>query len=153
MRAVVQRVKWGSVTIDGGQVGSCGPGLVLLVAAGKDDTSDNAKKMADRVWGMRIFPDSEGKMNLKLADFEAESGTGSDRANILAVSNFTVYGDATQRRPSFGGAAGFESGKELFDTFVEELKRLGARVETGVFGADMQVELSNDGPVTLVAEA
>jgi len=149
MKAVVQRVSCAKVTVEGETVGQCGPGFVLLGAAGRDDTETNAKKMADRIWGMRVFPDAEGKMNLNLRDWE----TSNDLANILAVSNFTVYGDSSQRRPSFGGAAGYEEGERLFNAFVTELRNLGARVETGIFGADMQVELSNDGPVTLVVEA
>jgi D-tyrosyl-tRNA(Tyr) deacylase len=148
VKAVVQRVSWGKVVVDGEAVGRCGPGFVVLVAAGRGDTGQNAKRAADRVWGMRVFPDADGKMNLSLRDWE----TSPDRPNILAVSNFTVYGDASQRRPSFGAAAGYEEGELLFDMFVSELRALGARVETGVFGADMQVELSNDGPVTLVIE-
>lgn len=152
MRAVVQRVTWARVLIDGAVVGSCGRGFLVLAAAGRDDTVENAKKMADRVWGMRVFPDAEGKMNLNLRDFEALTPQGGE-GNILAVSNFTVYGDASQRRPSFGAAAPYEAGEVLFEAFVAELRSLGARVQTGVFGADMQVELLNDGPVTLVAEA
>ena len=148
MKAVVQRVSCAKVTVGGKTVGQCGPGFVLLVAAGRDDTETNAMKMADRIWGMRVFPDAEGKMNLNLRDWEKSQ----DATNVLAVSNFTVYGDASQRRPSFGAAAGYEEGERLFELFVAELRALGARVETGVFGADMQVELSNDGPVTLVVE-
>lgn len=151
MRAVVQRVKWGRVIVDGQTVGSCGPGFVLLVAAGKDDTETSAQKLADRVWGMRVFNDAEGRINLNLTDFE--EGRDATDPNILAVSNFTVYGDATQRRPSFGNAAPYVDGERLFNTFVESLRKLGARVETGEFGADMDVELCNDGPVTLIAEA
>ncbi len=152
MRAVVQRVSWARVTVEGRVVGSCGPGFLVLVAAGREDTESEARKLADRVVGMRVFPDAEGKMNLNLRDFEADKG-GLNAANVLAVSNFTVYGDATQRRPSFTAAAGYETGKALFETFVAELGRLGARVATGAFGEHMGVELLNDGPVTLVAEA
>jgi D-tyrosyl-tRNA(Tyr) deacylase len=153
MKAVVQRVSWARVLIDGALVGSCGPGFLVLAAAGREDTAENAKKMADRIMGMRVFPDSDGKMNLNLASFESSLRTLPEKPNILAVSNFTVYGDASQRRPSFGLAAPYEAGEVLFEQFVEELRSLGARVETGVFGADMQVELANDGPVTLVVDA
>jgi len=153
MRAVVQRVVEGRVSVDGRDIGSCGPGFVVLVAAGKEDDVAKAKKLADRVWGMRVFADAEGRMNLNLRDREALVGADATRANVLAVSNFTVYGDATQRRPSFGEAAPYEEGKSLFDAFVAELKALGARVDTGEFGADMLVDIANDGPVTLIAEA
>lgn len=149
MRAVVQRVAWATVRVDGEEVASSGPGFLVLVAAGREDGTANAVKMADRIWGMRVFPDAEGKMNLNLRDWEAE-GDGS--SNVLLVSNFTVYGDATQRRPSFGGAASFDEGKVLFDLVVSELRGLGARVATGVYGADMKVELLNNGPVTLIVE-
>lgn len=151
MKAVVQRVQWGKVSVDGAIVGQCGPGFVLLVAAGKFDTDSNAAKLADRIWGMRVFNDAEGRINLNLADYE--QGSDKTKPNILAVSNFTIYGDATQRRPSFGAAAPYQEGERLFNVFVDELRKLGARAETGVFGADMQVELCNDGPVTLVVEA
>ncbi len=147
MRAVVQRVSHASVTVDGREVGRCGPGFVVLVAAGKGDTELEARKMADRVWGMRVLPDETGKMNLALKDVP-ETG----EPNVLAVSNFTVYGDATQRRPSFTAAAPYDEGERLFDAFVAELHRLGARVETGVFGAEMALTLTNTGPVTLVVE-
>ncbi|MBS1714803.1 MAG: D-tyrosyl-tRNA(Tyr) deacylase [Armatimonadetes bacterium] len=153
MRAVVQRVTSGRVTVDGRVVGSCGPGFVLLVAAGRDDTVAEAKKLADRVWGMRVFADAEGKINLNLRDREALVGADLERANVLAVPNFTVYGDATQRRPSFGASAPFEQGKGLFDAFVTGLVELGARVQTGEFGADMLVDIVNDGPVTVIAES
>lgn len=146
----MQRVKSGRVETDGQEVGRCGPGFVALVAAGREDTVQAAQKMADRLWGMRVFPDAEGKMNLNLGDFE--SGHPSSEPNILAVSNFTVLGDASQRRPSFGAAAGYDDGKLLFEQFVEALLNLGARVSTGVFGADMIVQIENDGPVTLVLE-
>jgi len=150
VRAVVQRVSWARVAVGGSVVGQIGPGFLVLVAAGREDTDVNAKKMADRIWGMRVFPDGDGKMNLNLLDWEI--GNDPSLGNILAVSNFTVYGDTTQRRPSFGEATPFEIGEVLFDLFVSSLKSLGGRVETGVFGADMQVELLNDGPVTVVVE-
>lgn len=144
MRAVIQRVLRASVEVDGQVVGQCGQGYLLLVAAGKQDTPATAKKMASKVHTLRIFEDGEGKMNLALPDIGGE---------VLAVSNFTVYGDASQqRRPSFMAAAPFEEGRVLFDLFVQELRALGPKVETGIFGADMKVELVNDGPVTLVLE-
>jgi D-tyrosyl-tRNA(Tyr) deacylase len=144
MRAVVQRVASASVTVEGEVVGQCGVGLLVLVAAHREDVDAHASKMADRVLGMRIFPDEAGKMNLALKDV--------DGAGVLAVSQFTLYGDASQRRPSFIDAAPFERGKELFDRFVSELRDRGAHVETGVFGADMMVSLVNAGPVTIVTD-
>lgn len=142
MRAIVQRVSRARVTVDGQVVGEIGTGLLALVGAHKDDTEQNAKKLADRVAGLRVFNDADGKMNLALPQ----------PAAVLAVSNFTVYGDPSQRRPSFTSAAPYERGKELFEAFLADLKALGVHVEAGVFGADMQVELTNDGPVTLVVD-
>lgn len=144
MRAVIQRVKWAKVSVEGEVVGQCGPGYMVLLAAGKSDTDDLAGKMAAKIHTLRILEDEEGKMNLSIAD------TGG---SVLAISQFTLYGDATkQRRPSFMDAAPFERGKELFDKFVEELRKLEVPTETGIFGADMQVELLNDGPVTILLE-
>ena len=145
MRAVVQRVLSASVCVDGKLVGQCGRGLMLLVGAKKGDTGANAKKLADRVFGMRIFNDAEGKMNLSFTDAGGEG--------MLAVSNFTVYGDAmASRRPSFIEAAPYDEGKALFQSFVQALSGLGVTVETGEFGADMQVSLVNDGPVTVIVD-
>lgn len=147
MKAVVQRVLEASVAVDGETVGEIGKGLVVLCAAHADDTEKEADKMADRVCGLRIFNDAEGKMNLALKDLD-------EPASILAVSNFTVYGDARKsRRPSFVAAAPYDKGESLFARFVETLRGLGCQVETGVFGADMKVHLVNDGPVTVILEA
>lgn len=148
MKAVVQRVLSATVTIDGQVVGRCGRGLLVLAAAHRDDTDREAAKMADRVAGLRVFNDADGKMNLSLADQEHHTDS-----NLLAVSNFTLYGEtAKNRRPSFIEAAPFEDGRRLFDAFVASLKEKGLRVETGVFGADMQVQLINDGPVTVILD-
>lgn len=144
MRAVVQRVTSGSVTVDGEVVGRCGKGLLLLVAAHKDDTEREVVKLAEKIGTLRIFNDAEGKMNHSIVDVGG---------SVLAISNFTVYGDAgKQRRPSFMDAAGFDRGKELFDSFVERLKSLGLPTQTGVFGAHMDVDIQNDGPVTLIVD-
>lgn len=144
MRAVVQRVSEASVNVDGATVGRCGVGLLVLVAAHRDDTEANADKLADRVAGLRIFSDEEGKMNLSLADVEG---------SVLAISNFTLYGDATKnRRPSFIESAPYADGERLYETFVAALARRGVPVETGVFGAHMDVSLVNDGPVTIVLD-
>lgn len=151
------------VSVEGKVVGEIGTGLLALVGAHKDDTEQNAKKLADRVAGLRIFNDADGKMNLSIsslplplreAEGEGAGGGGLRRPPaVLAVSNFTVYGDPSQRRPSFTAAAPYDRGEELYNAFVQELRSLDVRVETGVFGADMQVELTNDGPVTLVVDA
>lgn len=145
MRAIVQRVSSASVTVDAKVVGRCGTGLMVLVGVHKDDTEAEAAWLADRVAKVRIFNDSEGKMNLGLADVSG---------SVLAISNFTVYGETKKnRRPSFTASAGFEQGKVLFDAFVTSLSGLGVHVETGVFGAHMDVSLVNDGPVTVVIDS
>jgi D-aminoacyl-tRNA deacylase len=144
VRLVVQRVAWAQVSVGGEVVGRCGTGFLVLAAAGRGDDAATARKAADRVWGLRVLADEAGKMNLSLRDVPGTS--------VLAVSNFTLYGDCSQRRPSFTAAAPYEEGEALFGEFVSELRRLGAAVETGVYGADMQVELQNDGPVTLVVD-
>ncbi len=148
MKAVVQRVSEAVVAVDGRDVGHCGKGLVVLVAAHRDDRPSEADRMADRIWGMRIFGDAEGRMNLSLKDLAA----AGEPVGVLAVSNFTVYGDASQRRPSFVAAAPYAQGQELFERMVETLRALGCPVETGEFGAQMDVRLVNDGPVTLVVD-
>lgn len=139
-----------SVSVEGREIGRCGPGLLVLVGVHRDDTEVQAKLLADRLLGLRIFSDPQGKMNLAIRDFPLPQG-GFD-LEILAVSNFTVYGDAKSRRPSFTASAGFELGKSLFDAFVGEVRALGGAVQTGEFGADMRVSLVNDGPVTLVVD-
>jgi D-aminoacyl-tRNA deacylase len=145
MRAVVQRVSRGSVTVDGRVTGEIGPGLVVLLAVGREDTAPTAAAMAEKVANLRIFADNEGKMNRSLLD------TGGA---ALAVSQFTLYGDARgQRRPSFIQAAAPELGKALYEEFVRALRALGVRVETGVFQAHMSVELANDGPVTILLDS
>ena len=143
----MQRVNWARVRVGGELVGRCAHGLVVLVAAHRDDGPGVPARMADKLAGLRIFSDAEGKMNLALADHPAGPG------EVLAVSNFTVLGDtAKNRRPSFVAAAGYEDGLRLFDALVDEMRLLGIVVETGVCGADMQLELENDGPVTVIVE-
>jgi D-tyrosyl-tRNA(Tyr) deacylase len=145
MRAVVQRVSRANVSIDGRMTGEIGPGLVILVAVGKEDTEATASGMAEKVANVRIFGDDAGKMNRSLLD------TGSA---ALAISQFTLYGDARgQRRPSFIQAAPPELGKTRYEEFVRALRALGVRVETGVFQAHMAVELVNDGPVTILLDS
>jgi D-tyrosyl-tRNA(Tyr) deacylase len=148
MRAIVQRVSRASVTVSERVVGKCGHGFLLLVGAHKDDVDANAKKLAEKVSTLRVFDDESGKMNISLADLPPQ-----EEAQVLAVSNFTVYGDASgQRRPSFVQAAPYEEGERLFHLFVDQLRGLGVTVETGEFGAHMEVELLNDGPVTLILD-
>jgi len=146
MRAVVQRVSGARVLVDGHVTGEIGPGLVVLVAVGRDDTAEVAASMARRIIQLRIFNDEQGKMNRSVFD------TGGA---ILAVSQFTLYGDARgQRRPSFMDAAPPDKGKELYEEFVRILRMSpGLRVETGVFRAHMAVELTNDGPVTILLDS
>lgn len=145
MRVVLQRVSRASVAIDGGIVGEIGTGLLLLVGFTDGDDEDALVWMADKVAGLRVFPDADGKMNLGLDEI------GGD---VLVVSQFTLYGDTRKgRRPSFVHAAHPDQAIPLYEGFVEALRsRVSGRVETGEFGAMMQVALVNDGPVTLVLE-
>lgn len=145
MRAVVQRVTSASVVIDGETAGEIGPGLLVLLGVAPDDTSAQAKWLADKVAGLRIFADSDGKMNLAVADVPG--------GGVLVVSQFTLYGDCSKgRRPSFVGAAPPAVAVPLYEAFVAEIKGRGLRTETGRFGADMKVSLVNDGPVTLILD-
>jgi len=144
MRVVLQRVARASVAIGGRTVGEIGPGFCLLVGFTHGDTETQVTWMAEKVVGLRLFSDAEGKMNLGLA----EVGGG-----LLVVSQFTLYGDAAKgRRPSFIDAARPEVAIPLYERFVAELRAKGVPVATGEFGADMQVEILNDGPVTLLLE-
>jgi len=145
MRAVLQRVSRARVLVDGSVTGEIGPGLVVLMAVGREDVSATAVAMAEKIVNLRIFADDQGKMNRSVLD------TGGA---ILAISQFTLYGDARgQRRPSFIQAAPPELGKGLYDEFVVALRALGVRVETGVFQAHMSLELTNDGPVTILLDS
>ena len=148
MRAVIQRVSWAKVTVEGEVVGRCGKGFLVLAAAHRDDTEQDAVKMADKIAGLRVFNDADDKMNLALGDLPEQS-----EPRILAISQFTLYGDALKsRRPSFILSAPYDRGQELFDLFIAELRKRIPDTETGVFGAHMDVELENDGPVTLVID-
>jgi D-tyrosyl-tRNA(Tyr) deacylase len=145
MRAVLQRVSRARVIVDGSVTGEIGPGLVVLIAVGREDISVTASSLAEKIVNLRIFADDQGKMNRSVLD------TGG---TILAVSQFTLYGDARgQRRPSFIQAAPPELGKTLYDEFVVALRTLGVRVETGVFQAHMSLDLTNDGPVTILLDS
>ncbi len=144
MRALVQRVKEASVKIDGEIVGSIGSGMLILLGVKNGDTEAEADFVADKCLGLRIFSDAEGKMNLSADDIGGE---------FLVVSQFTLYGNAMKgKRPSYIDAARPEVSEPLYEYFVERLKSCGRKVETGRFGADMQVSLINDGPVTIIIE-
>jgi D-tyrosyl-tRNA(Tyr) deacylase len=145
MRAVLQRVSRARVLVDSRATGEIGAGLVVLVAVGREDTPEVARTMAEKVANLRIFADDEGKMNRSLLD----SG-----GSALVVSQFTLYGDARgQRRPSFIEAAPPELANALYEEFAKQLRGMGVPVETGVFRAQMQVELVNDGPVTILLDS
>ncbi|MWC28790.1 D-aminoacyl-tRNA deacylase [Paenibacillus sp. MMS18-CY102] len=145
MRIVLQRSKKASVEVEGAVVGAIDSGLVLLVGVTHEDTEADAKWLADKVAGLRIFEDESGKMNLSVQE------AGGD---ILSVSQFTLYGDCRKgRRPNFMAAARPEPAEALYNRFNELLREAGLRVETGVFGAMMDVSLVNWGPVTLVLDS
>jgi D-tyrosyl-tRNA(Tyr) deacylase len=145
MRAVIQRVSRASVTIDGELAGKIGRGLLVLLGVTHSDNPADARWLAEKIVGLRIFNDSEGKMNLGIIDIGG---------SILVVSQFTLYGDAQKgRRPSFIAAARPEQAFPLYEAFVNGIKALGVPVATGRFGAMMEVELVNEGPVTLILDS
>lgn len=145
MRAVVQRVRSASVRVDGRLTGAIGAGLLVLVGVSRQDAEKDVNYMADKVENLRIFTDGGGKFNLSLKD------TGG---SVLVVSQFTLYGDARAgRRPSFTEAAGAELGEGLYIDFMEKLRGKGFEVQSGEFGAHMDVELINDGPVTILLDS
>ncbi|MDP1918359.1 MAG: D-aminoacyl-tRNA deacylase [Myxococcales bacterium] len=145
MRAVLQRVKEASVTVDGQVVGAIGPGLLVLLGVGKGDTEADVDFMVDKVPGLRIFEDAAGKMNLSLVD-------GSKA--LLAVSQFTLFADTKKgRRPSFIDAMPPEEAKRLYALFCERCRAAGLTVAEGIFAADMKVALINDGPVTIIMDS
>lgn len=144
LRAVVQRVKRASVTVGDEVVGAIGPGLCVLVGVTHDDTGAQADKLAERLWKLRIFSDQDDKMNLSVADIGG---------SVLIISQFTLYADTRKgNRPSYVDAARPEQAEPLVDAVVAKLRVLGATVATGRFGADMAVDLLNDGPVTVSLE-
>jgi D-tyrosyl-tRNA(Tyr) deacylase len=139
MRAVVQRVTQATVTADGTRTGEIGAGLVVLLGVTHDDTEDTARRMAAKIHTLRILRD--------------ERSVADTAAGVLVVSQFTLYGDARKgRRPTWNAAAPGEVAEPLYDTFCAELRELGVTVAEGVFGAQMEISLTNDGPVTLVLE-
>ncbi len=144
MRAVLTRVKYASVTIDGETVGKIGPGFLILLGVGPEDTEEHARVLAEKALGLRIFEDENGKMNLGLDAIGGE---------VLVVSQFTLYGNCRKgRRPSFTEAAGPELGNALYEKFLSICRELGYPPQHGRFGADMKVESLNDGPVTLILD-
>jgi D-tyrosyl-tRNA(Tyr) deacylase len=145
MRAVVQRVSRARVVIDTEVAGEIGRGLLVLLGVTHADTVEQARWLADKLVGLRIFNDAQGKMNLSLGEVGGE---------VLVVSQFTLHGDCRKgRRPSFIEAAPPEIAIPLYEAFVDAVKALGVRTATGRFGAMMQVELVNDGPVTLIVDS
>lgn len=143
MRAVVTRVNNASVIIDGAVSGSIDKGLLVLLGVHKDDTEETAKWVADRICGLRIFEDENGKMNVSPSDAGAA---------ILIVSQFTLYADVSSRRPGFSDAARPDKAIPLYELVIKECMDRGFHVETGEFGADMKVSSENDGPVTIVID-
>jgi D-tyrosyl-tRNA(Tyr) deacylase len=145
MRAVVQRVSRAKVSVDGKVVSEIGPGLLVLLAAAHGDGPEQVRWMAEKISGLRIFGDADGKMNLSLSQVHGE---------MLVVSQFTLYGDCRKgKRPSFTGSAAPDVAVALYKDFVAAVRRLGIRVQEGIFGAMMDVELVNDGPVTLIVDS
>lgn len=145
MRALLQRVKKGSVTVDGKLVGQIGPGLVIFLGVRNGDTEEDAHFLAEKCANLRIFSDEQGKFNLSAREVNAE---------ILVVSQFTLYADTRKgRRPSFIQAAAPEVSEPLYETFMQYLSDMRFKVEKGIFGAMMDVEIHNDGPVTVMLES
>jgi D-tyrosyl-tRNA(Tyr) deacylase len=145
MRACVQRVSQAQVAVDGEVCGQIERGLVVLLGVATDDTADDARQLAEKIVGLRIFDDAEGKMNLALADVAGA---------MLVVSQFTLLGDCRKgRRPSYIAAAGPELAEQLYETFVDQVHKQGIPVATGQFRQHMQVSLTNDGPVTLLVDS
>lgn len=144
MRAVLTRVKSASVTIDGEVIGKIGKGFLILLGVGPEDTPEKCRYLAEKALSLRIFEDENEKMNLSLADVGGE---------VLVVSQFTLYGNCRKgRRPSFVGAAAPELGNALYEQFLANCEALGYPPQHGEFGANMQVESVNDGPVTLILD-
>ncbi len=144
MKVVVQRVKHARVSVEGRVVGQIGRGLLLLIGVARDDTQEDVEFVADKCVHLRIFEDDQGKMNRSLLDVGGE---------ILAISQFTLLGDTRKgRRPSFVNAADPEKGNAFYQKFIERLRSHGVKVQTGIFGAMMDVEFLNYGPVTLIVE-
>ena len=144
MRAVLTRVKSASVTIDGVVTGKIGQGFLILLGVGPEDTPQRCRYLAEKALGLRIFEDENEKMNLSLQDVGGQ---------VLVISQFTLYGNCRKgRRPSFAEAANPELGNRLYEQFLKDCEDLGFPPQHGIFGADMQVESVNDGPVTIILD-
>ena len=144
MRAVVQRAKEASCVVDGNVVGSIDNGFMILVGFTHSDTLDEIKLLTRKIAGLRVFEDEYGKLNKSIKDVNG---------SILAISQFTLYADCKKgNRPSFTEAMYFEKANDMFNIFVEELRQYDIHVETGVFGADMKIKFTNDGPVTIILD-
>ena len=145
MKAVIQRVKKASVTVEGSVIGAIQEGLLVLLGISKEDTKEEVKKFVNKIIGLRIFADENGKTNLSLQEIKGE---------LLVVSQFTLYADCKKgRRPSFVNAGDPEVANELYEFFIALAKEKVEKVEQGSFGADMKVELLNDGPFTIVLDS
>jgi len=145
MRAVVQRVSRANVTVNGEIAGEIGPGLLVLLGVGTDDTATDSDYLVEKIIGLRVFEDEGGKMNLSVADTNGA---------LLVVSQFTLYGDVRRgKRPSFDAAAPPHTARELYEYFVEQVRAKGLRCETGRFQEMMKVELVNEGPVTILLDS
>lgn len=144
MRAIVQRVSRAAVRVSGTTVGSIGRGFVVLVGVGRGDGEADAQWLADRVIGLRVFADDAGKMNLAL---------GAVGGELLVISQFTLHADTGQRRPSFVDAAPPAEGRRLYEYFISFARARGVKIKEGEFGAQMEVELVNDGPVTIILDS
>ena len=145
MRAVVQRVTYSSVEVDGEIVGEINKGFNVLLGISKEDTEEDMKYIKDKIINLRVISDENDKVNLSLLDIKGE---------LLLISQFTLYGDARKgRRPNFMNALGGEEAKKFYDKFIEMMKETGLKVQTGIFGADMKVDIKNDGPVTILLDS
>lgn len=145
MRAVIQRVKYATVKVDGEEIGRTDKGLLIFLGVGKGDTENDMKYIADKSLGLRIFEDENEKMNLSVKDING---------GLLIISQFTLYGDCRKgRRPSFDPAMPPKEAEEMYEKFVAYMKESGLECQTGSFGADMKVELLNDGPVTILLDS
>jgi len=151
VRAVVQRVRLAEVVVEGRTVGAVDRGLLVYVGVEQGDTENDRTYVASKVAGIRIFPDAEGRMNRSLDQLEATDG---EKIGILAVSQFTLHGDMRKgRRPSYNASAPPEQARGDYEALVEQWRRAGLLVETGVFGAHMDVHYTNDGPVTILIDS
>ena len=159
MRAVVQRSGPAKCVVDSKVTGQIPLGLVVFVSIDPDDTDRDVEWMGNKISGLRIFPDPEGKMNRSLLDLQTDWTTGPNpteevRPGILSISQFTLHGKVKKGfRPSFGGAADPEKGKEFYDRLNNDLRDRGLKVEEGIFGAMMDIELINEGPVTILIDS